>query len=49
MISHYDASKPIDNISFFSAVKGTLEAGIEVRFTVTGMSMWPFLRAEETV
>lgn len=37
-----EEKKLIDNSEFISAVKETLDSGLEVKFTVTGMSMWPF-------
>lgn len=42
MISEYQEKKLIDNAVFMSAVKDALEKKLDVSFTVTGMSMWPF-------
>ena len=42
MISRAETKKIIDNDSFLSAVKEMLDNGLDVSFTVTGMSMWPF-------
>ncbi len=42
MISENQEKKLIYNEVFMSAVKETLESGLSVKFTVTGMSMWPF-------
>lgn len=42
MTPEYEEKKLIDNAAFFAAVKETLDSGLEVTFTVTGMSMWPF-------
>ena len=41
MISEIQEKKLIDNDLFVSAVKETLDSGLDVSFTVTGMSMWP--------
>lgn len=43
MISETQEKRLVDNESFMSAVKETLDNGYDVSFTVTGMSMWPFL------
>ncbi len=42
MSMKYEEKKLIDNTEFISAVKETLNSGLAVKFTVTGMSMWPF-------
>ncbi len=42
MISEIQERKLIDNELFMSAVKEMLDSGLDVSFTVTGMSMWPF-------
>lgn len=42
MIPQSEEKKLIDNVTFIEAVKETLNSGLEVSFTVTGMSMWPF-------
>ena len=42
MIPEAKEKKLIENAAFLEAVKDTLDRGIDVKFTVTGMSMWPF-------
>ena len=42
MISEIQEKKLIENEAFMTAVKETLQSGLDVKFTVTGMSMWPF-------
>ena len=42
MILQSEEKKLVDNTEFITAVKEMLDSGLDVSFTVTGMSMWPF-------